>query len=138
MDFKKKLKQRLYIAVSYIGLGFTLLTTAMLSRSDNFFLTAFGIGLLLNGIMRILRYRKITKDDQTIRKQELEENDERLRMLSERAKSWTFSFSIMAAGTVMIVLSLLGYHEEALPLAWFVCGMTVLYWICWNIIRRKY
>ena len=138
MEFKKKLKQRLYIAVSHIILGLVLLTIALLSKSDNYFLTAFGIGILLNGIMRILRHRKITKDAHSIRKQELTENDERLRMMSERAKSWTFSLSIMAAGTVVIVLSLLGYHDEALPFAWYVCGMVVLYWICWNIIRRKY
>ena len=137
MDFKKKMKQRLYIAISYIILGLALLT-ADYFRYENYFFFSFGVALLVMGVMRIIRYRKITKDDQSIRKQELMETDERFRMISERAKSWVFSFTIMVSGTLVIVLSLLGYHEQALPFAWFVCGMTVLYWIFWNILRKKY
>ncbi len=138
MDFKKKLKQRLYIAVFYIATGLILLIAGIRTNADNYFFTAFGAALLIMGILRIHQYRKITRDDRTIRHQELIETDERNRMIAERARSWTFSLSIMAAGTVVIVLSLLGHHDEALPFAWFVCLMTVLYWICWNIIRRKY
>jgi len=138
MEFKKKLKQRLYIAVSYMVVGLFLLIAGIRTNADNYFFTTFGVALLLMGILRIHRYRKITRDDQTIRHQELVETDERNRMMAERARSWAFSFSILIAGVAVIVLSLLGYHEEALPFAWFVCGMTVLYWICWTIIQKKY
>lgn len=138
MDFQKKMKQRLYIAVSYIVFGLVLILTDVLKHPDNSFIFTFGGALLVMGIMRIFRYRKITKDDQSMRKQELMETDERFRMISERAKSWVFSFSVMIAGILVIVLSLLGYQEQSLPFAWFVCGMIVLYWICWNIIRKKY
>ena len=48
------------------------------------------------GLLRLFRYRKITRDDQSLRKQEVEETDERTRMISERAKSWAFSLSITA------------------------------------------
>jgi len=138
MEFKKKLKQRLYLAVSYMVVGLLLLIAGIGTGTDNYFITAFGFALLVMGILRILRHRKITRDDQATRQQELVENDERNRMIAERARSWSFSFSVLIAGVAVIVLSLLGYHEEALPLAWFVCGMTVLYWICWAIIQKKY
>ena len=138
MDFKKRLKQRFAIAVSYTLLGLVLVCTDMMKGFENGFFFSFGIAMLVMGILRIVRYRRITQDDQTIRKQELAENDERIRMISERAKSWAFSYSILAAGILVIVLNLLGYHDEALPFAWCVCGMVVLYWICWNIIRKKY
>lgn len=138
MDFKKKLKQRLYIAISYIVLGIILITTDILNHFDNYFFFSFGVALLMMGILRIFRYRKITRDEKSVRQQEVAEKDERLLMMSERAKSWAFSFSLMVGGSVVIVLSLLGYHDLAQPFAWYVCGMTVLYWICWNIIRKKY
>ena len=138
MEFKKKLKQRFYIAVSYTVLGLLLLLTAFLSGSDNYFLTAFGSALVVMGIVRIFRHRNITKDDRSLRQQELVETDERNRMMAERARSWAFSLSMVGAGLAVILLSFLGYHEEALPFAWFVCIMTVLYWICWVIIRKKY
>lgn len=138
MEFKKKLKQRLYIAIAYIVLGLILITADVVSHLDNYFFFSFGVALLVMGILRIFRHRKVTSDEKTIRQQELAETDERNLMMSERARSWAFSFSILLAGLTVIVLSLLGYHDLALPFAWFVCGMTVLYWICWNIIRKKY
>ena len=138
MEFKKKMKQRLYIAVSYILLGIVLLLAAFAGKSDNYFFTSFGIALMLMGILRLFQYRKITTSDQALRKRELAESDERNRMMAERARSWAFSFSIIAAGILVIVLNLLGYNEEALPFAWFVCGMVALYWVCWLIIKRKY
>ena len=73
-----------------------------------------------------------------MRKQELAEADERIRMISERAKSWAFTLSIIGSGVLVIVLNVLGYREQALPFSWYVCAMATLYWICWVIIRKKY
>jgi len=138
MEFKKKMKQRLYVALSYILLGIVLLAAAFAGRSDNYFFSAFGFALMVMGILRLLRYRKITASEQTLRKQELAESDERMRMIAERARSWAFSLSVTIAGIIVIVLSLLGKHDAALPFSWFVCAMVVLYWVCWCIIKRKY
>lgn len=138
MDFRKKLKQRLYIAISYLVIGLVLIIADYLNGFENYFSSSFGIALMIMGILRIIRYRKITMDDKAIRKQELAESDERTRMIAERARSWAFSLSILAAGILVIVLSLLGYHENALPFSWYVCGMIVLYWISFLIIQKNY
>lgn len=138
MDFKKKLKQRFYIALFYITLGLILVIAAYLGKFENYFISSFGIALLVMGVIRTIRHCNITKDAQSIRQQELAETDERNLMISERAKSWAFSFSILLAGLSVIVLSLLGYHDLAQPFAWFVCLMTLLYWICYHIVKRKY
>ena len=138
MDFTKKMKLRLYTAISYIVIGAVLIAADCLNGLENQFFFAFGFALLKMGAFRIIHYPKITKHSQSMRKQELAENDERFRMISERAKSWVFSITVIEAGILVIVLSLLGYQEQSLPFAWFVCGMVVLYWIFWSIIRRKY
>ena len=138
MEFQKKLKQRLYIGVSYIVLGLFLILADVLNHFNNSFFFSFGITLLVMGFLRIIRYRKITKDEKTVRKQELAETDERTRMIAEKARSWAFSFSILACGIVVIVLSLLGYHDEAQPFAWYVCGMVAMYWVFWFILGKKY
>lgn len=138
MEFKKKLKQRLYIAISYVVLGIIMNIVAFVTESENDFLSIFGTCLLVMGIVRILRHVRLTKSDAAVKQQEIAETDERNLMISERARSWAFSFSILLAGLTGIVLSFLGYRDLALPFAWFVCGMTILYWICWNIIQKKY
>ena len=88
MAFEKKMKQRRIIALSYIALGLALAIADVLMDSENYFFCSFGVALLVMGILRLRRYRKITASDQTMRKQELAENDERTRMISERAKKY--------------------------------------------------
>ena len=138
MEFKKKLKQRLYIAVFYIVIGLLLIAADTLNHFENQFFFSFGITLIVMGILRLIRHRKITKDDASIHRQEVAETDERTLMMAEKARSWAFSYSVMIAGVAVIVLSLLGKHDTAQPFAWFVCAEVVLYWICWLILRKKY
>lgn len=138
MEFQKKLKTRLYVAVSYIVLGLLLILADVVKNSGNYYFFSFGLTLMIMGVLRIFQYRKITRDDKTVRKQELKETDERTRMISERAKSWAFSFSLLVCGIVVIVLSLMGYHDQAQPFTWYICGMVVLYWIFWFILGKKY
>lgn len=138
MEFQRKMKQRLYIAISYILLGLILTAAHIFTHSDNYFILPFGICLLVMGTLRMIRYKNITADDKSMRKQEVSETDERTRMISERAKSWAFSFSIMVCGIIVIVLSFLGNHDAAQPFAWFVCFMVLLYWIFYAIANKKY
>ena len=138
MDFKKKMKTRLYVSITYCILGIALVSASTMNQFQNHFTVSYGLALIVIGILRIAQNRKITKDDKTMRHQELTEADERNRMLSERAKSWTFSFTIIVSGLIVTILSFLGYHDEAMPFSWFVCFMITAYWIFRLIAGRKY
>ena len=138
MDFRKKMKHRLWIAISYIALGLILVIADAVNHFENYFFSSFGFALVIMGILRIIRHRKIMRDDQSLRKQELAESDERIRMIAEKARSWAFSFSILIAGMIVIVLSLLGQHDTAQPMAWYSCVMITLYWVFYLIAKRKY
>lgn len=138
MDFKKKLKQRLYVNLGWAIFGLFLIVYWCIRQPENTYPLSLGIAFVIMGILRTHQYRKDTKDEKTIRQKELAETDERNRMMLERAKSWAFSFSVFFAGDMVIILSLMGKHEVAQIFAWFLCGMIVLYWLCWNIIRKKY
>ena len=138
MDFKKRMRQRWYLAVSYCVIGLVLILVFWLGETGNHFINSYGFALLFLGITRIIQNRKITNSEESMHKREIMESDERNRMISERAKSWVFSFTVMMAGIATIVLSVLGYHEQAQPFAWFVCLIVALYWIFWLIANKKY
>lgn len=138
MEFKKKLKQRLYVNLFWAIFGLFLIAFWCIWQPENTYPLSLGITFVIMGILRMRQYRQDTNDEKTIRRKELAETDERNRMMLERAKSWAFSFSVFFAGDVAIILSLLGKHETAQIFAWYLCAMTALYWICWNIIRKKY
>ena len=138
MEFQKKLRKRLYIAIAYLALGLVLNIAATVTGTDNYFFSVFGSAMIVMGLARILRHVRLVKSDSAVKRQEIAETDERNLMIAERARAWAFSFTVFGAGVAVIVLSLLGYHNVALPFAWLVCGMTLIYWICWHIIQRKY
>ena len=138
MDFKKRIRQRWYLGISYCVIGLALILVFFLGKTENYFINSFGFSLVAIGILRLVQNRKITKSEESMRKQEIMESDERSKMISERAKSWTFSFSIMAASILTLVLFLLGYEEQAQPIGWFVCVMVALYWVFRLIAQKKY
>ena len=138
MEYKKKMKLRLLVDLFWAVLGLGMIVYYFLTDTINTYPFSLGIAFICIGMIRTMQYRQTVTDEKALREKELEEKDERNRMISERAKSWAFSFSVFVAGILMIILSLLGYHEQSQPLAWFVCGMTALYWILWNILRKKY
>ena len=139
MEFKKTLQTRIYTAIAYMVVGILLMLVAFITKTDNHFIPAFGLGLLFNGILRLMQYRRITKNEQSIKKQQIAEADERNRMLLERAKSWAFYLYIMLTGTVLIVLAILGIQDTLVRMiSYSICLLVLLYWICYHILKRKY
>lgn len=138
MEYRKKLRKRLYYAISYLVLGLILNTVAFVTETGNPFLSAFGSGLFIIGIVRILRHIRLVKSNAAVKKQEIAETDERNLMLAEKARGWAFIFYIILAGIAVIVLSLLGLHDAAQPFAWSVCLLVFLYWLFYFILKRKY
>jgi len=139
MEFKKKLKTRLYTAIVYMVMGVVLTVVSYVTKTDNFFIPAFGIGLLLNSVLRLIQYRQITKDEQSVKKQQIAEADERNRMLLERAKSWAFYLYILLTGTVLIILAVLGIQDTLVQMiSYSICLLVILFWICYHILKRKY
>ena len=137
MDYKKKLKSRFNIAVIYIVLGTVMVASTFITKTDNSFISSFGFAMVIMGIVRIRNYRMITKDEDTIRKQQIIETDERTVSIIHKAKSAAFSIYIFILGLAVIVLSFFSMHEAAKWIAYSVCLLIVIYWICYFVYQRK-
>lgn len=138
MDFRQKLKTRFYYAVAYIVIGLVLTICAYVTKSKNYFISSFGIALIVCGIMRLIQYFRITKNEKSFKKQEITETDERNIMLAHRARSLAFVVYIVLTGTAVIILSIAGKHESAQLISYSICLLVALYWICYHILRKKY
>lgn len=71
MDFKKRIKTRLYVGIAYIFLGIAMISITFLNITDNEFVSSFGLALALMGLVRIRNYFLITRNDETLKKQEI-------------------------------------------------------------------
>ena len=107
------------------------------SKSDNDFISAFGLATAMVGIARIINYLKITKNDESIKKQKIYETDERNLSIIQKAKSTAFAVYILLLGTAVIVLSFFNMQEAAKWISYSVCLLLVIYWICYWIYQKK-
>ena len=138
MEFKDILKMRLYLAIGCIVAGILMIVGGAVSgRTDTFF-SSFGLCLVIIGIVRIRNYKRITKNEQTIRKQEIAETDERNITLSNKARSWAFYLYLVGASVTVLVLLFMGNEDMAALIGYSVCILVALYWVSYFVLKRKY
>lgn len=137
MEFKKKLKQRLYVAISYIALGIILIVGSFITKTEDSFFSSFGLAMVIMGLVRIRNYRIITRNEESVRKQEIAENDERTISIILKAKSAAFSTFIIISCITVIVLSSVNMHEVAKWIGMSVCTLVAIYWIFYWIYQKK-
>ncbi len=137
MDFKKKLKIRLFVAISYVILGIAMIVVFNIIKTDNGFFSSFGFALTVIGIARIRNYFLITKDEETITKKQIAENDERNISIANKAKSVAFIAYILVVCTSITVLYALNKTQLAFILSGTVCFLLLVYWISYWIISKK-
>ncbi len=137
MEFKKKLKIRLWVAISYIVLGIAMVTVTIVSKTENQFISSFGLALAVMGIARIRNYFLITKNEDTLRKREIAETDERNVSIVNKARSAAFTVYILLAGIFVIVMGLLDKIELALWVSYSVSLLVLIYWVCYIVYQKK-
>ena len=137
MEYKKKLSIRLTVAIVYTVAGLAMMVVFNLIGTPNEYLSTLGFALLLIGVVKIRRHFLITKSEDTIRRQEIAETDERNVSIANKAKSAAFILYVIAAGVTVVVLQFLQISEIANVLAMSISALVVFYWISYFIIRRR-
>lgn len=137
MDYKKKLRLRLNIAITYIVLGVMFIVGTFITKTENDFISTFGFMMILMGLVRIRNYRIITKDEDTIRKQQIIETDERNLSIIQKAKSATFSIYLLISCAVVIITALIDMPDVAKWIGYSQFVLVIIYWICYWVIRKK-
>ena len=136
MDFKKRIKTRLYVGIAYIFLGIAMISITFMNITDNEFVSSFGLALAVMGLVRIRNYFLITRNDEALKKQEIAETDERNISIINKARGMAFIAYIMIAALSVIVLALLGYHGIARWISYSVALLVAIYWVCYIIYRK--
>ena len=137
MDYKKKLKTRLYIAITYIVLGLCMISYSFIDKTPNDFVSTFGILIVVMGLVRIRNYVLLAKNEERSKKQQIKETDERNLLISLKARSTAFSIYFLLLGIAVIALSLAGLNEAAKWLSYGVLLLVAIHWICYLIYSKK-
>ncbi|MBQ7033550.1 MAG: hypothetical protein IJN25_07835 [Clostridia bacterium] len=137
MNFKNKLKTRLYYGIICIVLGVIMIIGVTATKSENEYVSAFGFALAMVGVARIIQYLKITKDEDSIKKQKINETDERNLSIIQKAKSATFSIYLLISCTVVIITVLMDMPDVAKWIGYSQFVLVIIYWICYFIYQKK-
>ena len=137
MEFKDKLKSRLYMAIAYIVSGLTMIVVFNVMENANEYLSVLGLILMVIGIARWRNYRRITKTEETMKKQEIMENDERNVAIIEKAKNAAFNVFVIVVSVAIIVLQFLNLSQYVQVLFAVLCLLLAVYWLSYFIIRKK-
>ena len=136
MDFKKKLRIRMYVAITYTVIGILMIIAANVLKADDT-VSAYGLIFTVFGIARLRNYFLITKNEESVRRREVAETDERNVSIINRARSVSFLVYVLAAAVTVIVLSLLDMQEAVQWVSYSVFALLLIYWISYFVIRKK-
>ena len=89
------------------------------------------------GIVRIIQYKKITKDEESIRRRRIAETDERNITILHKAKSDAVGIYVTITATAVVILEIIGRSELSTILASTVCALVLLYLICYWIYQKR-
>ena len=132
-----KWDKRIYLSIFWVIAGAALLALAVMEKVDSFW-SGMGSGLLVVGILQILRFCRFNKNAAYREKMEVEYSDERNAFIRNKAWAWAGYLFILISAVSVIVLKLLGQDQLSMAASAAVCPMLVLYWVSYYVLRRKY
>ena len=129
-------KKNIYPIVLIVA-GLALAGLGIAEIVDEFW-SGMGSALLVMGIIRLLRYYRLKKNDTYREKMETAQTDERNQFIRMKAWSWAGYLFIICSAVSVIVFKLLGNDLLSQASSWSVCLMLVLYWISYFMLKKKY
>ena len=129
--------KRLVINIVWVMIGLVLVGLAFLGKVDNFW-NGMGSGLLVIGVINILRVYRLNKNEAYREKVEIEISDERNKFIRNKAWAWSGYLFVLIMAISSIVFRIIHMEQLSLFASYTVCLMILLYWISYFILKRKY
>ena len=132
-----KYEKRILLSVIWVVLGTVLICLSFAGKVDMFW-NGMGFSLFVIGVIRMLRYYRLNKNEAYREKVEIEEKDERNRFLRNKAWAWTGYLFMMMAAISSIILKIVKQDLLSVAVSGAACFMLLFYWIVYSVLKRKY
>ena len=132
-----KQNMRVYLNIFWIILGAILIGLSFAGKVDEFW-NGMGTALLIIGVIRLLRYHRLNKNDVYRERKELEMSDERNQFIRNKAWAWAGYYFVLIVAIGSIILRFFGQDGLSTAAACAVWLLMILYWISYMILKRKY
>ena len=130
-------KIKLSFNIVYVIIGCILIGFAVLEKLDSFW-SGMGSALLVVGLINLLKFHRLNKNEEYREKMEIEISDERLQFIRNKAWAWSGYLFVLISAVACIVFKVMNLDQLSLYASFSVCLVLVLFWVLHAIIKRKY
>lgn len=124
-----------YIVMLCLGVG--LIIAGCMEMVDNYW-SGFGGGIVGVAIVRLIMMLRYKNNEAYRHKMNIETKDERNKFIASQARNWTVYLSVLILGSLCIVFQIASLPLLSQFCGLAVCGMMIIYWIAYLVLRRKY
>lgn len=132
-----KENKRIIVSIMWVIIGMVLIGLSFAGIVDEFW-SGMGSGLLVVGIIQLIRFYRLQKNEAYREKMEIEASDERNHFIRNKAWAWSGYLFILISAVACIVFKIMGQDLLSMAASGAVCLMLILYWISFIILKRKY
>ena len=129
--------KKVMVSVLWIMIGIILIGLAFAGKVDEFW-NGMGSGLLIVGILQLIRFYRFQNNENYREKVEIEQNDERNRFIRNKAWAWAGYMFVILVSILSIVFRIMGQELLAIVSAQSVCLVLLLFWGSYIFLRKKY
>ena len=130
-------KRRFIWSVFWVLLGAVLAGCRAAGLVEEYW-GSMGVAFVVIGALQIARNIRYLRSADYRAKVDTANKDERNRFLANKAWAWAGYLYVMIAAAASIALKLLGHDLLCQAAAFSVCGIMVLYWVCYLVLQKKY
>ena len=129
--------KKVMVSVLWIMIGIILIGLAFAGKVDEFW-NGMGSGLLIVGVLQLIRFYRFQNNEDYREKVEIEQNDERNRFIRNKAWAWAGYMFVILVSILSIVFRIMGQELLAIVSAQSVCLVLLLFWGSYIFLRKKY
>ena len=129
-------KKMLSPAIEFV-IGAVLIAAAKFWGLDSVWL-GMGGACIAVGVLRFLTHLRYQRDEEYREKVDTESHDERNLFIRRETWVWAGSAFVIIEGLFTVLMLILGKNEIATITGGAVSLITLLYWVCHFILKRKY
>ena len=120
------------ISLITLAINYKIISEELLS-----YLSGFSSGIIVIGIVTLIKYSRIMKNQEMTKKIENANNDERLRIINNESMAISFRISIITEAVISMICAAYNKMEIAEYLGFAICFQIIVYLITYFIISKK-
>ena len=134
---RKLIKAAICLVLGIISLIILAINYKIISEELLSYLSGFSSGIIVIGVITLIKYTRIMKNQEMTKKIENANNDERLKVINHESMAISFRISLIIEAVISIICAIYNKMEISKYLGFAICFQLVLYLATYFIISKK-